>query len=409
MADKPAHASETDQLRRRNRELSILNAITEALHREVDLTRALHTVLAQVAEFFDLHTGWIWLLSETTDEPYAAALQNLPPALADNPSLMEGDCYCLRTYREVDLEGAANINVVTCSRINDLMDGTDDLRYHASIPLYASNNARLGVINVASVDWRELSADDLRLLYTVGDLLSIAIERARLYEQSSQLGASEERNRLAREIHDTLAQGLAAIALQLESAEALLDMGTDTHRLRHALTQALTLTRANLEEARRSVLDLRAVPLEGRTLIDALEALLHKVAADHDLDVDFSVVGGARPLSPRVETGLYRMAQEALANVVQHAAAGRVAVQLVTTPEAVQLIIEDDGQGFDSDRVPPDRYGLIGLNERARLLGGHLFIESSTEVGTRLDIQMPLPASQPQPPVASTSPGEEVL
>jgi DNA-binding NarL/FixJ family response regulator len=135
---------------------------------------------------------------------------------------MEGDCYCLRTYREGDLEGAANVNVVTCSRIKNLVDGTDGLRYHASIPLYASNNIRLGVLNVASEDWRELSAEDLRLLYTVGDLLSIAIERARLYERSVQLGTSEERNRLAREIHDTLAQGLAAIALQLESAEAFL-------------------------------------------------------------------------------------------------------------------------------------------------------------------------------------------
>lgn len=102
-------------------------------------------------------------------------MQNLPPALVHNPSLMEGDCYCLRTYREGDLEGAANVNVVTCSRIKNLVDGTDGLRYHASIPLYASDNTRLGVLNVASEDWRELSAEDLRLLYTVGDLLSIAV------------------------------------------------------------------------------------------------------------------------------------------------------------------------------------------------------------------------------------------
>lgn len=110
--------------------------------------------------------------------------------------------------------------------------------------------------------------------------VTIAIERARLYERSVQLGASEERNRLAREIHDTLAQGLAAIALQLESAEALLEAGTDTKRLRHAIRQALTLARANLEEARRSVLDLRAAPLEGRTLSDALASLLYKLAAE---------------------------------------------------------------------------------------------------------------------------------
>jgi two-component system NarL family sensor kinase len=279
MAHTPAFSSETAQLRQRNRELSILNAITAALHREANLTQALRTVLAQVAEFFDVHTGWIWLLNDTTGEPYVAAVQNLPPALLHNPSLMEGDCYCLRTYREGDLEGAANVNVVTCSRIKNVVDGTDGLRYHASIPLYASSNTRLGVLNVASEDWRELSAEDLRLLYTVGDLLSIAIERARLYERSVQLGASEERNRLAREIHDTLAQGLAAIALQLESAEAFLEVGTDTGRLRHAIRQALTLTRANLEEARRSVLVLRAATHEASDLEHAVALLTEQGVA----------------------------------------------------------------------------------------------------------------------------------
>ncbi len=100
-------------------------------------------------------------------------------------------------------------NVVTCSRLKNLVDGTDGLRYHASIPLYA-HGKQLGVLNVASTDWRELSQEDLQLLYTVGDLLGIAVERARLFARSAHLGALEERNRLARELHDTLAQGLTA-------------------------------------------------------------------------------------------------------------------------------------------------------------------------------------------------------
>jgi two-component system NarL family sensor kinase len=160
-----------------------------------------------VAELLDLHTGWIWLLHEETGESYLAAAQNLPPALAGSPRRMEGTCYCLDTFRAGDLDGAANVNVVTCSRLWGLVDGTDGLRYHASIPLYA-HGKKLGVLNVTSADWRELSAEDLRLLYTVGDLLSIAIERARLFAKSVQFGVLEERNRLAREIHDTLAQGL---------------------------------------------------------------------------------------------------------------------------------------------------------------------------------------------------------
>src|SRR5947209_4831811 len=203
--------SDTEKLKRRNRELSILNAIAEALNREVDLSQALQVALAQVARLLDLRTGWIWLLREDTGESYLAASLNLPPALANVPQRMEGHCHCLDTFRAGDLDGAANVNVVTCSRLQwlDAGAGTGGLRYHASIPLYAHGKP-LGVLNVASPDWRRLSAADLRLLYTVGDLVSIAVERARLFARQAQFGATAERNRLAREIHDTLAQGLAA-------------------------------------------------------------------------------------------------------------------------------------------------------------------------------------------------------
>jgi two-component system NarL family sensor kinase len=389
MSEGPILESDTDKLRRRNRELTILNAIAQALNRSVDLDQTLQAALAQVAELLDLRTGWIWLLGEESGESYLAAAQNLPPALADNPHRMEGSCYCLDTYRAGDMEGAANVNVITCSRLWGLVDGTDGLRYHASIPLYA-HGKELGVLNVASADWRELSPEDLRLLYTVGDLLSIAVERARLFARSAQLGAAEERNRLAREIHDTLAQGLSAIALHLETADALLEAGADPQRVDQAVRQAMTLTRANLEEARRSVLDLRAAPLEGRALAEALAALAEKWAAQEDLQVDFDAVGGHRPLPVRLEAGLYRIAQEALTNVARHSGARRVTLRLVTTPDQARLSVEDDGRGFDPAQVSAGRYGLVGLNERARLLGGMLRLESSPGAGTRVEVVIPL-------------------
>lgn len=381
--------SDAAKLRRRNRELAILNAIAEALNRSVDLDQALRAALAQVAELLDLDTGWIWLLHENTGESYLAAAQNLPPALANNPHRMEGRCYCLDTYRAGDLEGAANVNIVTCSRLKGLMEGTDGLRYHASIPLYA-HAKKLGVLNVASTDWRELTPDDLRLLHTVGDLLSIAVERARLFAKSVELGAVEERNRLAREIHDTLAQGLAGIALQLETADALLDADPDSAQAQRVIQQALALTRNNLEEARRSVLDLRAAPLEGRTLAGTLEELAQKYANEADLRLSFNVTGGSRPLPVRVEAGLYRIAQEALTNIVQHADARHLTIQLVATPDEVVLTIEDDGRGFDASQVADDRYGLIGLNERAKLLGGSLQLEAGPDAGTRVEVVVPL-------------------
>ncbi len=379
--------SNTSHVQRHNRELTILNQIASALNRSIDLETALHATLALVAELLGLETGWVWLLHPESEASYLAAAQNLPPALAENPTRMEGSCYCLDTYREGDLNGAANVNVVTCSRLKWLMSGTAGLRYHASIPLYA-HGKKLGVLNVASPDWRELSPADLRLLHTIGDLLSIAVERARLFERSTQLGALEERNRLAREIHDTLAQGLTAIALQLESAEALLEVQADLSRVRNSISKALELTRSNLEEARRSVLDLRAAPLEGRSLAQALADLATSVAGTPS--VQFTAVGASYPLPVRIEVGLYRIVQEALTNITRHAAARQVQITLVTTPEAVQCRIEDDGCGFDPESVSQGRYGLIGLNERARLLGGTLRLQSNPGAGTQVEVTVPL-------------------
>jgi two-component system NarL family sensor kinase len=301
---------------------------------------------------------------------------------------MEGRCHCLDSYLDGDL-GAANVNVITCSRLSGLVDGTDGLRYHASIGLYA-HGKELGVLNVASADWRRLSPADLRLLQTIGDLLGIAVERARLFSQSAQLGAVEERNRLAREIHDTLAQGLTAVALQLESADALLEAGADHDRARRAVQRALALTQANLDEARRSVLDLRAAPLEGRSLGEALAALVDDTAGQSGARVTLDSAGAGRPLPARIEAGVYRIAQEALSNIASHARASLVTVQLTVTPARLRLTIEDDGQGFNPADVPRGRFGLVGLNERARMLGGELRLESGIGAGTRIEVTVPL-------------------
>ena len=376
----------SDQLKQRNRELSILNAIAHALNQSVNLDQALETALEKVAALLGLSTGWIWLMHEDTHQPYLAAAQNLPPVLRDNPSKMGGWCYCLDTYEKGDLKGAANVNVVACSRLKGLVEGTDGLQYHASIPLYAQDK-KVGVLNVGSAEWRELSDEDLRLLNTVGDLMSIAIERARLYEKSVEIGAVDERFRLARELHDTLGQNLVAILMRLETLDALLDGNTDRKILSETVRDAIALARDNLEDARRAVLDLRAAPLENRTLIEALKTLGQNIGGTARVRVK-SI--GEHPLSVRIEASLYRMAQEALNNIAQHADAQKVLIELTSTPQYVQLVVEDDGRGFDPETAREDRYGLIGLNERAHLLGGSFAIESAPDRGTRLEIHIPL-------------------
>src|SRR5512139_3304231 len=322
----------TLELQRRNRELTILNHIAEALNRSTDLGEILSNTLAQVTELFDLQTGWVWLLNEDGGDVYLAAVQNLPSGLSEHPSLMEGSCYCLDTYRAGDLNGAANVNVITCSRLKKLVVGTAGLRSHASIPLYA-HGKKLGVFNVASPGWQQLSPETLRILYTVGDLLSMAVERARLFARSAEMGALEERNRLAREIHDTLAQGLAGITLQLETAEALLEGRAAPEKLGDSLGQALQSARQNLEEARRSVLDLRAAPLEGQSLAEALAGLVSSYNQRGQTRFRYRLEGANQPVPARVEVGLYRIAQEALENIVRHSSARQADLTLSITPE----------------------------------------------------------------------------
>lgn len=231
------------------------------------------------------------------------------------------------------------------------------------------------VANLTPDELDELAKDErvirLTILHTVGDLLSIAIERARLFEKSAELGAVEERNRLAREIHETLAQGLAGIALQLETAEAHLDANSNPEGVRRAVHRALSVARDSLEEA------------------------LRVLVAEMGQGIDFEPVGGARPLPPSIEAGLFRMAQEALTNATRHSRASSVILRLVTTPQEVELSVEDNGRGFDPTASPGDRYGLVGINERATLLGGRMSLESSEGVGTRLEIRVPLPPSGP--------------
>jgi two-component system NarL family sensor kinase len=378
---------------RRTHELAILNDVARALNASVDLPALLARALEKVAELLGLSTGWVLLFDETTGEPYLAAAQDLPPGLREEPALMTGSCYCLDSLRDGELDGPANVGVVSCSRLRKLgvaQGRTAGLRYHASVPLEVSDAAglrRLGMLNVAGPEWRELDDGELSLLRTIGDMLGVAVERARLHARRLEAAQTEERNRLAREIHDTIAQDFSAIAFQLEAAEALLAQGAEPERVRRSVTAALGLARKGLEEARRSVLDLRAAPLEGRTLPEALASLAAEASSENVVAVVFDAEGAAT-LPPAVEVGLYRIAQEALQNALRHAAASRIALRLQIAPDRVHLTVEDDGRGFDGDPTG-SRFGLIGMRERARLLGGTFQIESSPGAGTRVTAEVP--------------------
>lgn len=416
--DQLPEMSALEKLKQRNHELSILKEIAEELNRALDVKSALENALGLVTELFGLKTGWVWLLDEASNEPYLAASQRLPPFLTEKPSRMRGsNCLCLRTFQAGDATGAANVNVLECSRLEGEVDGTDGLRYHASIPIYA-HEKRLGILNVAGPDWHRLEDNDLQLLYIIGYQIGIAVERARLFDQTARLATTEERNRLAREIHDTIAQGMAATILNLESVEVMLDSPNPVlqARAREKLRKALDLTRSNLDEARRSVLDLRAAPLQEKLLAEALTTLVDSFGLETGVEAHFDLKAAKtsnRRFPSRIEAGVYRIAQEALTNIKKHAQAKMVRVtfqvELIHGNEQLRLVIEDDGKGFDPTGLSPEfsvqspesgfeqqfpashgHFGLIGMSERAHLLGGQLEIRSCPGSGTNIELVVPL-------------------
>lgn len=384
--------------------LRALNRLAHELNRTTDVQTMLDVTLATLVEVMGLQTAWIFLGTESGLTRYTAhapaphdfalcAECGLPPGLSHHNDyyLREPpDCHCQELLRRGLLTRA--VNVVECTRLQNAIDEQSDVRgllFHATVPIIVQGKP-LGIINVATDEWQFLSAADLQLLTAVGSQASAAIERAWLFARSAELGALEERNRLAREIHDTLAQGLTAITLQLETAEALLDVAATPDKVRTAIHQALTLTRANLEETRRSMLDLRAAPLEGRSLANALAALANEWRDKGAMQIIFESNGGDRHLPLRIELSLYRLAHEALNNIARHAQARLVRMWLDFAPDCVQLVVEDDGRGFDPAHPPKDRFGLIGMNERVKLFGGALKLETSPGKGTRVEVRVPL-------------------
>ena len=202
----------------------------------------------------------------------------------------------------------------------------------------------------------------------------------------------EERARLAREIHDTLAQGFVGIASQLDAVAMCLP--DDNSPARKFLDMARRMARHSLTEARRSVMDLRAAALEGQDLARALESGTRMWTAGSGVQLDVAVTGAPAELPQEMEQHLLRIAQEAVSNVIKHAGASKIDIKLHTEARKLDLRIVDNGRGFDQQGVFSSlggHFGLIGMRERAERLGGELHLASQPGEGTEVEVTVPLP------------------
>jgi DNA-binding NarL/FixJ family response regulator/signal transduction histidine kinase len=267
------------------------------------------------------------------------------------------------------------------------------------VPIYVPPRVLGGLVFMSQTP-SVFSAGDVPPAEPVAGLLAVALEHQRLCQQSKALAVAEERNRLARDIHDIQAQSLTDIIMNLESLKP--------YEARHSraeaqmLAETEALARAALEEARRSILRLSPTPLEYQSLRDALTQELARLARRAGLATQCYIHGEERPLAPDQATALFRVAQEAFQNIYKHAAARHVILGLAFEADAVVLTIEDDGIGFVAEaRVPDEQggFGLLSMAARTRSLGGQLEVSSRPGHGTA--VRATLPYVRPRPTTAA--------
>ena len=201
---------------------------------------------------------------------------------------------------------------------------------------------------------------------------------------SEKLAQTQERNRLARELHDTLAHTLSSTSVQLEAIKALFDRDPDHAKI--LLAQTLENTKSGLAETRRALVDLRTSELEAYGLTQAIRNLGLSAAERGGFNVQFNLDKGLDVLPDDVSHSIYRTVQEAFENILRHSNASQASVKLFTEDNQIRLVIQDDGKGFQPEKIKKDRLGIQGMRERVEMLGGTFDINSEPNKGTEIDI-----------------------
>lgn len=383
---------------RRNRELGALLAAGKASASTLEIDEVLRLSLDAVLGATSADAAEVWLLDDD-DEQVMRCHRN-----GDETSLLERTRYAAGAAPGLLAIGAA-------AAVHDPL-ATSDLRGQplvaagfrsvCSAPLHYGRK-QLGVLLAAAREpdaFRDRS--ELRLLAGLGEWLGPAIENARLYRQVQDQAVVQERERIARELHDGVGQVLGYINTQTLAVRKLLD----DRRLPEAMDELGSMqdvARALYGDVRESILGLRTGPGEG--LIKVLRGYLERYAEIAGLRVELDVPPEAEAarLPPSAEIQLIRVVQEALSNVRKHARARSVAVKIAVDGPRLRVQVHDDGRGFDPGEIPSmgwPRFGLQTMRERAESIGGEFIIEASPGTGTRLTVRVPVEA-QPVGAVAA--------
>lgn len=388
----------THDLEQRNRQLAMINVIAANLSDPLRVGPMLERTLPLIAEATQFDVAAYRLVTTNRTLSLIAAY-HLPAAMALE-SISCGQCLCGQ---------AAATGACRYSQGLDHEPGADACRLagvkcSVAVPLRSTDRVE-GVLCLGSTAERSVGPGDLDTLGAIGHQVGMAIANARLYtavqqreRERAQLLADvitaqeDERRRLAGELHDDVSQALTSILLQIEAQAMPGEPGAIEEATRDNVRHLIAST---IESVHRLAAELRPSLLDDIGLVAALERLIADYQRRLDLPVEIQTVDvETLQLLPAVETALYRIAQAALNNVARHAAAHAVSVLLQRRGDHLILVIEDDGRGFDLSAIRSapleNRLGLAGIEERARLIGARLTIESSSGHGTALFVDVPI-------------------
>ncbi|MFC1957748.1 GAF domain-containing protein [Chloroflexota bacterium] len=392
-----------NKVQQRTKELSALNAVITTISQSLNLDKLLNDALNKVLSVMGIEAGMVHLLDEKTNQ----LMMMLHRGLSSK--------YIQGVIKLKPGEGIAG-RVIQSGKpivVNDVTDSPEtiapvgkkgEFRAYASLPVKSQNKV-IGVLSLASYQSDKFEPETMRLLVAMGDAMGIAVENARGTKRLEEMSVvreqlleklisaqEEERRRIARELHDEASQSLAALALNLEGA-------ADTLPSRYRETkQKLNILKEQAKETlvgiRNLALELRPSVLDDLGLSMAIDWYARDYLSKRGLNVEVEVLKPEVKLPPYTETMLFRIIQEALTNVVKHAEADKVKVQLQLSDSMIIAQVEDNGKGFDVDAAIKGKggqqnLGIHGMAERTTLLGGTFSIKSQPAKGTRLHVEVP--------------------
>jgi PAS domain S-box-containing protein len=380
----------------RTHELATLNAIAAVVSRSLDLHEIMRAALEKMMEIIGMEHGIAYRLEgDEGDSTLGAHLRviaycGFPEEFAhfgDGLPVRESAAGVAGRHGEPMIWSLADLPTHNALKQMLAREGVEQV---ISIPLMAKGRF-IGALNLSTSRKRSFAPEQIALLKTIGQQVGVAMENARLYEQAEQAAALAERNRLARELHDSVTQSLYSVTLYAEAAARLLTAGQHTDAADH-LRELRDTAQEALREMRLLIFELRPPALEKSGLIAALQARLEAVEGRGGMLTELQVEGaqeaGRVPLA--VQEELFQIAREALNNVLKHARALHVRVQVQFQDTVACLQVSDDGAGFDPVQVR-DRggLGLPGMKERAFKIGADLQITSEPGKGTCVRVTVP--------------------